>query len=156
VQWEGWQAPELGEPVYKYGNMTELRNIVRAEGLNIYEIMLANEMAMTGATRPQIIDGLNEILDRIDHPLFGVCWDTGHANCGGSQYEDIMAIGEELYAIHYNDNHGEKDEHLAPFLGNMNHDEVIRALIDANFKGYFTLECSSSLVRYDQWTGARR
>jgi hypothetical protein len=67
-----------------------------------------------------------------------------------------MAIGDELYAIHYNDNHGEKDEHLAPFLGNMNHDEVIRALIDVNFKVYFTLECSSSLVRYDQWTGARR
>ena len=33
---------------------------------------------------------------------------------------------------------------------------IIRALIDVNFKGYFTLECSSSLVRYDQWTGARR
>ncbi|MBR6626183.1 MAG: L-serine ammonia-lyase, partial [Mailhella sp.] len=69
VQWDGWQAPELGEPVYKYGNMTELRNIVRAEGLNIYEIMLANEMAMTGATRPQIIDGLNEILDRMEQSV---------------------------------------------------------------------------------------
>ena len=75
VQWEGWKAPELGEPVYKYGNMNELRNIVRAEGLNIYEIMLANEMAVTGASRPQIIDGLNEILDRmeasVEHGLQG-------------------------------------------------------------------------------------
>jgi hypothetical protein len=33
---------------------------------------------------------------------------------------------------------------------------VISALMDVNFKGYFTLECSSSLVRYDQWTGRRR
>ena len=75
VQWEGWKAPELGEPIYKYGSMTELRNIVRAEGLNIYEVMLANEMAMTGASRPQIIDGLNELLDRmeasVEHGLQG-------------------------------------------------------------------------------------
>ena len=33
---------------------------------------------------------------------------------------------------------------------------IIRALIDVNFKGYFTLECSSSLIKYDQWTGKRR
>ncbi len=75
VQWDGWKAPEVGEPVYRYGNMNELRNIVRAEGLNIYEIMLANEMAVTGASRPQIIDGLNEILDRmeasVEHGLQG-------------------------------------------------------------------------------------
>jgi hypothetical protein len=29
----------------------------------------------------------------------------------------------------------------------MNHDEVINALIDVNFKGYFTLECDASLIR---------
>ena len=99
---------------------------------------------------------MREFIEFVDHPLVHGCWDTGHANCEGNQYNDIMAIGEELYAIHYNDNHGEKDEHLVPFLGNMNHDEVITALIDVNFKGYFTLECSSSLIKYDQWTGKRR
>lgn len=66
VQWDGWKAPELGEPVYRYSNMRELRDIVREQGLNIYEIMLANEMAITGASRPQIIDGLNEILARME------------------------------------------------------------------------------------------
>ena len=69
VQWDGWIPPELGEPVYKYGSMRELRNIIRTEGLNIYEIMLANEMAMTGASRPAIIDGLNEILDRMEESV---------------------------------------------------------------------------------------
>ncbi|WP_446425372.1 L-serine ammonia-lyase [Mailhella sp.] len=66
VQWEGWKAPEQGEPVYRYSNMTELRSIIRERGLNIYEIMLANEMAVTGASRPRIIDGLNEILARME------------------------------------------------------------------------------------------
>ncbi len=67
-----------------------------------------------------------------------------------------MTLGKHLYAIHYNDNHGEKDEHLAPFFGTLNHDEVIKALIDVGFKGYFTLECGSTLINYNQWTGGRR
>lgn len=66
VQWDGWKAPELGEPVYPYSNMKELRQIVRSQGLNLYEIMLANEMAITGASRTSIIDGLNNILDRME------------------------------------------------------------------------------------------
>ncbi len=99
---------------------------------------------------------MREFIEYVDHPLVHACWDTGHANCEGSQYDEIMALGDELYAIHYNDNHGMKDDHVAPFLGRLNHDEVISALIDVDFKGYFTLECDSSLVRYDQWTGMRR
>ena len=99
---------------------------------------------------------MREFIEYVDHPLVHGCWDTGHANCEGEQYDEIMAIGDELYAIHYNDNHGAKDEHLAPFLGQLNHDEVMCALTDVGFDGYFTLECSSSLVRYNQWTGKRR
>ena len=99
---------------------------------------------------------MREFIDYVDHPLIHGCWDTGHANCEGDQYDEIMALGDELFAIHYNDNHGIKDDHVAPFLGRLNHDEVIHALIDVDFKGYFTLECDSSLVKYDQWTGNRR
>ena len=45
---------------------------------------------------------------------------------------------------------------MAPFLGTLNHDEVISALIDVKFKGYFTLECTSSLRNYKYWQGDRR
>ena len=99
---------------------------------------------------------MRAFIDYVDHPLFHGCWDTGHANCEGGQYADILALGKHLYAIHYNDNHGSKDEHLAPFLGTLNHDEVLTALKDVGYQGYFTLECGSSLVSYDQWTGKRR
>ena len=99
---------------------------------------------------------MREFIAYVDHPMIHGCWDTGHANCEGSQYDEIMALGEELYAIHYNDNHGAKDDHIAPFLGRLNHDEVINALIDVKFKGYFTQECDSSLIKYNQWTGPRR
>ena len=99
---------------------------------------------------------MKEFIDFVDHPLFGGCWDTGHANCEGSQYGDILALGESLRAIHYNDNRGTGDEHIAPFLGTLNHDEVMRALIDVGFSGPFTMECDSSLRSYDYWQGDRR
>ena len=97
-----------------------------------------------------------EFIKFVNHPQFHGCWDTGHANCEGSQYDDIVALEEELYAIHYNDNRGIQDEHLVPFLGTLNHDEVVNALIDVGFKGYFTLECGSSLRRMFYWLGSRR
>jgi len=99
---------------------------------------------------------MREFIEFVDHPLVHGCWDTGHANCEGNQYDEIMALGSELYAIHYNDNHGAKDDHVAPFCGTLNHDEVIHALIDVGFSGYFTLECDSTLIHYNQWTGKRR
>ena len=99
---------------------------------------------------------MREFIEYVDHPLFGGCWDTGHANCEGSQYGEIMALGDKLTAIHYNDNRGGGDEHIAPFLGTLNHDEVITALIDVGFKGPFTLECTSSLRHYNYWQGDRR
>ena len=97
-----------------------------------------------------------EFLDFVDHPRLHACWDTGHGNCEGAQYDQIMTLGKELYAIHYNDNHGARDEHLLPYFGTLNHDEIINALIDVKFGGYFTLECSSSLIPKKYWMGGRR
>ena len=99
---------------------------------------------------------MREFIEYVGHPMFHGCWDTGHANCEGNQYDEIMAIGKELYAVHYNDNRGGLDEHVMPFMGTLNHDEVMHALIDVGFKGYFTLECDSSLRRSKYWLGARR
>ena len=97
-----------------------------------------------------------EFVDYVGHPRLHVCWDTGHANCEGNQYEDILALGDQLYAIHYNDNRGTMDEHVAMYVGTLNHDEVINALIDVGFKGYFTLECDYTLRKSNYWLGQRR
>ena len=97
-----------------------------------------------------------EFIKYVDHPNVHGCWDTGHANCNGSQYDEILTLGDEIYAIHYNDNHGVRDDHIAPFLGRMSHDEVLNALIDINYKGYLTFECGASLIKSDLWTGHRR
>ena len=120
-------------------------------------ILTENSTASNMGGRYYIINGrdMREFIDYVDHPCFHGCWDTGHANCEGSQYDEIMALGDALYAIHYNDNHGTRDEHLVPYLGTMNHDEVINALIDVGYKGYFTLECSNELIKYNGWPHKR-
>ena len=97
-----------------------------------------------------------EFCDYVNHPLFGACWDTGHANCEGHQYEDIIAMGDRLKAIHFNDNRGEKDEHLMPFMGTMSMDDIMHGLLDMGFKGYFTLECDAMLKNGNGWPYKRR
>lgn len=97
-----------------------------------------------------------EFLRYAGHPQLHICWDTGHANCEGAQYDEILTLGKELYAIHYNDNHGISDAHTLPYFGTLNHDEVIRALIDVDFQGYFALECGARLITAHSWPYKRR
>lgn len=98
-------------------------------------------------------DDLNELLDRIDHPLFGVCWDTGHANlCDLNQYDELMKFGPRLQGMHIHDNFGGKqtpncDLHQYPFYGNVNFDAVIQALLDLGYQGTFNFEVDSPVWR---------
>lgn len=98
---------------------------------------------------------IKEFVEYINHPLFHACWDTGHGNCEGAQYNEITAIGSDLYALHINDNCGGGDEHLLPFFGTMNLDEIMNALIDIEYRGCFTFEASSVLRPPKYWLGNR-
>ena len=62
IQWKGWQAPELGAPRHSYHNMGELAQIMHDTGLALHEVLLENEMAITGASRPRILEGLDRVL----------------------------------------------------------------------------------------------
>lgn len=97
-----------------------------------------------------------QFADYVNHSLFHVCWDTGHANIQGNQYEDILAVGEQLRAVHINDNRGSGDEHIIPYLGTMNLDEILHALQDVHFKGPFTFECNATLREARSWLGKRK
>jgi sugar phosphate isomerase/epimerase len=98
---------------------------------------------------------MREFSDYVNHPMFHSCWDTGHANIEGSQYNEILTIGDDLYGVHINDNRGVQDEHIIPFFGTLNMDEIMHALKDVGYKGCFTFEAGSSLRSQEYWLGHR-
>ena len=81
-----------------------------------------------------------EFLEYVNHPLLNAVWDTGHGMADGCQYENITAIGKYLKGLHIHDNNGLSDQHAMPYMGVLNLDSVICALIDIGYKGYFTYE----------------
>ncbi len=99
-------------------------------------------------------EDMAEFIDWIGHPQLKACWDTGHANIEGHQYKDLVALGERLTTVHINDNLGEKDQHMHPYIGTLNMDEVMHGLLNAGFSGYFTFECHS-VVQDNYWLHRR-
>lgn len=82
------------------------------------------------------------------HPLVHAVWDVGHAAIEGHQYEDIVALGDDLYALHIHDNRGGGDFHQLPLSGQTNYDDILSALIKIGYKGYFTFETDNILYSY--------
>ena len=109
-----------------------------------------------GGVYPKTGAEMREFSEYVGHPLFHSCWDTGHANIEGSQYDEILTIGDDLRAVHINDNRGERDEHVIPYFGTVNMDEIMMALKEIDFKGPFTFESGSTLRPYKYWLGNRK
>lgn len=86
-----------------------------------------------------------EFIEYINHPLLEAVWDTGHGTTEGSQYDNIVALGKHLRGLHVHDNNGKADEHAMPYTGVLNLDQVMNALIDIDYKGYFTFEVINAM-----------
>lgn len=149
--------PDIDEEGWRAGNLRFYRTLMPTAERNGVRV-LAENSAHANIRGYFLYSGkdVRALADAMDHPNFGICWDTGHANMEGAQYDEIMTIGDALGAIHFHDNRGERDEHLLPFLGTMNVDEVVHALIDVGFPGPFTFEATSSLRPARYWLGNRR
>lgn len=104
---------------------------------------------------PNTGEALLDFVRAADHPLVHACWDTGHCNCEGNQYEHLAVLGKDLYALHINDNSGRGDEHIIPYFGTLNLDDVMHGLIDAGYNGYFTFEAGTTLRSAKYWQGDR-
>jgi sugar phosphate isomerase/epimerase len=91
-------------------------------------------------------EALCELTDRIDHPLVGICWDTGHGHLQGlPQGDSLRIIGRRLKATHIQDNDRMKDQHLFPYFGTIDWPDVMRALRDIGYEGDFTYETHNAV-----------
>lgn len=137
---------------YDYGltpEQTFLKNkeffmplLERAEkyGVNIL-VENFNKMCIDGIYWIDNASDLLKMIECVNHPLFHAVWDVGHANLQEMpQNEELKLLGNHVKALHIQDNMGDDDYHLVPFLGSLNLDSVMHGLMDINYNGYFTFE----------------
>ena len=97
---------------------------------------------------------MREFIEYVNNPYLHGCWDTGHANCmTDDQRADLLALGDELYAIHFQDNMGTGDTHMIPYFGTLNCNGVVTVLNEIGYKGYFTFESDGSERTNGNWHG---
>ena len=85
------------------------------------------------------------LIDAVNHPLVGACWDFGHANLNiqhkdKKQSELLSLLGQRLKLVHVHNNYATRDSHLPPAIGSVDWEDAITGLKNIGFDGFFSLE----------------
>ena len=83
---------------------------------------------------------LEYIMQNIQSPNLGVCYDSGHNHCFTPKIDILAKYKKNIFALHLSDNDGIGDQHLLPFDGTIDWHEVARQLCKTNFNGSLVLE----------------
>ncbi|WP_409346066.1 sugar phosphate isomerase/epimerase family protein [Paenibacillus sp. MBLB4367] len=110
-------------------------------------IALENVCYVPGFNRVfAIAEELVQLVDALDHPLIGACWDTGHAHVMMvDQASAFRMLGSRLKALHIHDNDGVKDQHLLPYQGTIGWTDLVEALKEIRYSGDFTYEAHNGV-----------
>lgn len=96
------------------------------------------------------LEYLDETLAHVSSKNLICCFDSGHANCFTKNIEkyDFEKYKGLIKCLHLHDNHGDCDEHLIPFMGNIDYKKLMRELKKINYEGELTLEVINSKSAY--------
>jgi protein FrlC len=151
-------AARLGAPILSVGAGHTLDDQDKDEGWDLladsllricdfasnYDVLIAIE-----PSNPLETDLINttvqamDMIDQLDFDNLGVLFDTGNALLVGEDTSAaIERLGDRLFHLHLNDNHGHCDEQLIPGKGNVEFRALIRALRLAMYDGFLTAELS--------------
>lgn len=73
--------------------------------------------------------------------VFGFCFDTGHAHVARlNQRHFLNTMGTRTKVLHVHDNVGVTDQHLAPYMGNIDWDQFVLGLKEAGYAGEMFFE----------------
>src|SRR4029079_3568436 len=64
-EWKGYTPPKKGQPKYPYSTMKELRKHAEDNKISIAQLMMANELAVSGKTEAEV----NAFLDKITNAM---------------------------------------------------------------------------------------
>ena len=88
IEWKGYQPPKKGQPKYLYSTMKELRQHAEKNNLSIAQVIMANEVAVSGKTEKQI----NAFLDKIANAMLAT------VRSGLSVKEDVLPGPVKLHS----------------------------------------------------------
>jgi L-serine dehydratase len=79
-EWKGYTPPKKGAPKYPYATMTELRQHAETNKLSVAQVMMANELAVSGKSEAEI----NAFLDKIANAMLAT------VKAGLSMKDDVL------------------------------------------------------------------
>ena len=89
------------------------------------------------------------LVERVNSPFFGWCYDTGHANIMGHAADIVTRCACAPRSLHLQDNHGSWDDHLIPGEGDIDWAMLTRALRDVGYSGGLSFETFNMLNTFD-------
>ena len=80
------------------------------------------------------------LVEEVNHPNFGWCYDTGHANAKGLCAKTLLDVKHVPLSLHIHDNLGRRDDHSLPGDGTIDWKEFLDVLLEIGYKGDVVLE----------------
>jgi L-serine dehydratase len=68
IEWKGYQPPKKGQPKYPYATMKELRKHAEDNNLSIADVMMANEVSVSGRSEAEI----NAFIDKVSGAMVAI------------------------------------------------------------------------------------
>ncbi len=94
---------------------------------------------------------LADLVDSIGMDNVKICLDVGHAHLMDEDISNTVAFyGSRLAALHIHDNEGTVDQHVMPFCGTIEWEQLMQALAENNYSGDFTYEIHNTRLRMPQ------
>lgn len=103
------------------------------------------------------VERIDRINEKYRAQVMGFCFDTGHANLVGIDFEEfIAALGDRLKTLHIHDNDGISDLHQVPFTfaktrenkSSTDWEGFVRGLQDIRFQGTLSFETAPVLSAF--------
>ena len=120
-------------PEYNEKGLERLRRIIE----------VAEELGIKIAFENTKIRGyLEYVFTNINSKNIGLCYDAGHCHAHFDDEFNYEMFKNKIFAVHLHDNDKSSDQHLIPFDGTIDWNNVVSKLRECNYNGPVTLELS--------------
>lgn len=129
---EGYNAAKTEE--YNRAFFSEIGNLAAAKNMQLW---VENVFPIAGCIDHACFpEEMAQLMQQLNDPMYGICWDFGHANMAQVDHEESLEIiAPWLRLLHVNDNKGAADEHTIPGYGTVPWNKVMKKLKAIGYQG---------------------